>query len=142
LANIIFPGKLYVGKESFACMKQSLALLLLLFVLSACGGTTAEPVAPSPQAVEMTEIPAPTAVPTPTSAPAAPSTVIAAEATKTVEATTPTVETAAELPELEAEVGAADEPDWLTVEGKTDEGLTYLGNPNAPITILDYSDFL
>jgi hypothetical protein len=31
---------------------------------------------------------------------------------------------------------------WLTVEGKTDDNLAYLGNPNAPVTIIDYSDFL
>ncbi|MDH3675865.1 MAG: hypothetical protein OES12_10250 [Anaerolineae bacterium] len=31
---------------------------------------------------------------------------------------------------------------WLTVEGKTSDNLAYLGNPDAPITIIDYSDFL
>jgi hypothetical protein len=32
--------------------------------------------------------------------------------------------------------------DWLTVEGKTADNLAYLGNPDAPVTIIDYSDFL
>jgi hypothetical protein len=32
--------------------------------------------------------------------------------------------------------------DWLTVEGKTAENYTYLGNPEAPITLIDYSDFM
>ena len=31
---------------------------------------------------------------------------------------------------------------WLTVEGKTDGDLAFLGNPDAPVTIIDYSDFL
>lgn len=32
--------------------------------------------------------------------------------------------------------------DWLTVEGKTADNLFYLGNPEAPVTLIDYSDFL
>jgi hypothetical protein len=32
--------------------------------------------------------------------------------------------------------------DWLTVEGKTADNLAYLGNPDAPVTMIDYSDFL
>ncbi|MCQ3974253.1 MAG: hypothetical protein DPW09_12470 [Anaerolineae bacterium] len=32
--------------------------------------------------------------------------------------------------------------DWLTVEGKTADNLPYLGNPEAPVTLIDYSDFL
>jgi hypothetical protein len=37
---------------------------------------------------------------------------------------------------------AAEEVDWLTVEGKTADNLAYLGNPDAPVTLIDYSDFL
>jgi hypothetical protein len=36
----------------------------------------------------------------------------------------------------------AEVADWLTIEGKTADNLAYLGNPDAPVTIIDYSDFL
>ncbi|RME48318.1 MAG: disulfide bond formation protein DsbA, partial [Caldilineae bacterium] len=32
--------------------------------------------------------------------------------------------------------------DWLSVEGKTADGRIFLGNPDAPVTIIDYSDFM
>jgi protein-disulfide isomerase len=34
------------------------------------------------------------------------------------------------------------EPDWLASVGRTDAGLMFLGNPDAPVTIIDYSDFM
>ncbi|MBV7335981.1 DsbA family protein [Chloroflexi bacterium TSY] len=34
------------------------------------------------------------------------------------------------------------EPDWLTVVERTEDNLMSLGNPNAPVTMIDYSDFL
>ena len=34
------------------------------------------------------------------------------------------------------------EPDWLNTVGRTDDGLVYLGNPEAPVTMIDYSDFM
>ena len=46
---------------------------------------------------------------------------------------------------IEAEEAPVTEPaveNWLNVEGKTGDNLAYLGNPAAPITIIDYSDFL
>jgi hypothetical protein len=45
---------------------------------------------------------------------------------------------AAETPEAAARA----ETDWLTVEGKTEDNLTFLGNPEAPVTLIDHSDFL
>lgn len=42
------------------------------------------------------------------------------------------------LPEVETHVHA----DWTNVHGRTEEGLAYLGNPNAAVTLIDYSDFL
>ena len=41
-----------------------------------------------------------------------------------------------------AAVVPAEGVDWLTVEGKTADNLFYLGNPEAPVTLIDYSDFL
>ena len=34
------------------------------------------------------------------------------------------------------------EPDWLNSVGRTVDNLVYLGNPEAPVTIIDYSDFM
>ena len=45
---------------------------------------------------------------------------------------------AAETPEVASQA----ETDWLTVEGKTEDNLTFLGNPEAPVTLIDHSDFL
>ncbi len=41
-----------------------------------------------------------------------------------------------------AAVVPAEGVDWLTVQGKTADNLFYLGNPDAPVTLIDYSDFL
>jgi hypothetical protein len=32
--------------------------------------------------------------------------------------------------------------DWLKNVGRTEDNLIYLGNPEAPVTLIDYSDFL
>ncbi|HEX9921217.1 MAG TPA: hypothetical protein VGD99_01015 [Anaerolineae bacterium] len=50
----------------------------------------------------------------------------------------------AEVPASEAEPDPAvqAEVNWLTVEGKTGDNLAFLGNPDAPVTMIDYSDFL
>jgi hypothetical protein len=94
-------------------MRFWLWLSSIVFIVAACGSTAPE---------------APLAVSTPTreanSTPTAPI---------TVEATTE-VASKATAP-LEA-------VDWLTVEGKTADNLFYLGNPEAPVTLIDYSDFL
>jgi hypothetical protein len=68
----------------------------------------------------------------PTAAPAAP---IIAPPTPTLEAT-PT-RTATHAP-----TATPTPADWLEAVGRTDNGLMYLGNPAAPVTIIDYSDFL
>lgn len=32
--------------------------------------------------------------------------------------------------------------DWTNVQSRTEDGLAMLGNPNAPVTFIDYSDFM
>lgn len=105
-------------------MKKILPMILLAALwLSACGGA-AEPAAPAPTATEAAAV-------QPTEPPA--------EEPTTEPASQPTTEPATEPTE---EIAAAETEDWSTVEGKTDDGRTTLGNPNAPVTMIDYSDFL
>lgn len=99
------------------------ALLALALLAAACGGQpaapsvgAATPAAPSPRPPAATEPPAPTAVaalPT-TAAPTA------APASGPTEAPAP-----AAIP-----------------SGRTPEGYNYLGSPDAPVVLQDFSDFL
>ena len=107
-------------------------------LLTACGGSTATTGA---QAVP----PSPTATGTATAAsePAPTQTPIEAVATST--STPPPTEapaTEAPPPAENEEMAAIKTTNWLEVEGKTEDGYTYLGNPDAPVTMIDYSDFL
>jgi hypothetical protein len=45
-------------------------------------------------------------------------------------------------PEPTEEIAATEPVNWLVNEGKTADGLTFLGNPDAPVTMIDYSDFM
>lgn len=96
-------------------------------LLTACGApaqeepSAAEPPAPA-AAVEATATPAPTATPEP--APA-------------VEAPTAT---AAPVAEAAPTATPEPEPDWTQTAALVD-GLYVRGNPNAPIRLIDYSDF-
>jgi hypothetical protein len=102
---------------------------LLLFLATACSDSTPEaPIAQPPPA-------------TPTSAPA----VAAATDTSAIEPTQAAAAstTASEIvAEPTTAAPAKEGVDWLTVEGKTADNLAYLGNPDAPVTLIDYSDFL
>ena len=113
--------------------------VLILFLVTTCGGTAPEtPVAQPPPA-------------TPTNTP----TVVAATHTPAAEPTQAVVEATIIKPETVIEptpivtVGMATEVaptsevvDWLAIEGKTADNLAYLGNPDASVAIIDYSDFL
>ena len=44
--------------------------------------------------------------------------------------------------ETESDSAPAVEVNWLTNEGRTKDGFAFLGNPNAAVTLTDYSDFL
>ena len=80
-------------------------------------------------------------------APETPTATTPASAASAVKVTTEpgaisTPETAPEPTEKVVAASQAEGSDWLTVEGTTTDNLTYLGNPDAPVTIIDYSDFL
>ena len=91
-------------------------LLLLCFVATACGATASQEaaVASTPTVAAVPEV-----KPTSVQNEAAPAEV-------------------AEAPEVDSQA----ETDWLTVEGKTEDNLAFLGNPEAPVTLIDHSDFL
>ena len=100
-----------------------LAALLAAVLVAACS-------APQPDASSAPTLapdsPSPAATAAPTTAPSPPATASVAE---------PTVALAAN-PTSEAQTVAA------VPSGKTPEGYNYLGDPDAPVTLQDYSDFL
>ncbi len=112
-------------------------LLAIALVSVACGGTVANiaPTATHPPtdapAPSPTSVPTETLPPPPTKTAIAPPTSIPTEPPPTV---TPTDTVAPPTP--------TPAPDWLLVEGRTADGLPTLGNPDAPVVVLDYSDFL
>ena len=104
-------------------------IIPLLLFAAACGGSNPEASVAQP----------PPATPTNAPAVAAATHTPAIEPTQAAATTTPP-ETVAEP--ATAAAPATEEVDWLTIEGKTADNLAYLGNPDAPVTIIDYSDFL
>ncbi len=114
-------------------MKHPILILIVLLMLAACTPESAEePVAtavpPTPTVAQAVELP--TAVPTspPTAEPALP------EATE---------QPLAELPPTELPPTAVPETETLEiVYGRNQEGAFFHGNPDAPVTLIDFSDFL
>jgi len=97
---------------------------MALFVLAAC---TAQPVARPTLAPEPTDIQATVAPPT------------------VATASQPTLSAATDVPPIAAtnvapSVAAPAGSDAIPI-GRTPEGYNYLGSPNAPVTIIFYSDF-
>ncbi|MBX3052974.1 MAG: hypothetical protein KF753_15940 [Caldilineaceae bacterium] len=111
--------------------------LLACLLLTACGSP-----APEPQAVDVrtTPVPAPeaTTAPAPTETPEpAP---VAAEPIATMPAATAPPATVQPAVEPVPTSALEPEPDWTQTASLVD-GLYVLGNPNAPIRLVDYSDF-
>jgi hypothetical protein len=109
-------------------------LSAIAVVLAACGGGTAAPAPTSPPApVAVTREPptarASTNVPAP---PTLPPTTLAASASPAPTVPPTTLPPATIAPTVEAGIP----------RGRTAEGYHYLGNPDAPVTIQDFSDFL
>lgn len=125
-------------------MKKSVLILpLVLLALVACAPNIepeSENVAVAPEPTHLPQeaetVPPPTAVllpPTavPTEAPPTPPTAIPI--------TQPTDEPAAEPTDVPTSEPAAE---TAVVAGRTDEGAFFFGVPDAPVTMIDYSDFL
>jgi hypothetical protein len=127
--SLYLPGKSN-GKRARKRMNFWLILLIvgLLLTITACGVAAPAdqpPVATSAGASSVTAAPA---TPAPVPLPATPVT------QEAVAASTGAAPTEA--------ASIAESVDWLTVEGKTADNLPYRGNPDAPVTLIDYSDFL
>ncbi|MEZ4660635.1 MAG: hypothetical protein R2911_24025 [Caldilineaceae bacterium] len=119
---------------------QSLVMLLVILTIAACSAPAESPTQSSgapATAVEQTAHVQDATAASLGDAPAA-DTTVPEPASEEVAAQAPPQE---EEPAPAAE--AAVEPvDWLTVTGRTEEGLATLGNPDAAITMIDYSDFM
>ncbi len=101
------------------------ALLLAIGLLSACGSPAAPPPAAATVAAPAEAAPAP-----------------AAAATTSPVAEAATAAPAEEAPAGDAPVAAPAAPvDWLQSASLEGDYFT-LGNPDAPVRVLDYSDFL
>ena len=119
-----------------------------LFALPGCDGNTVrldiDPVAEVAVATATL-----TPVPTPANLPELPTVTIQPVEMPTLEgaAAEPTA-TPTPLPTMTASPTVTPTPtptpdvDWSTVSGQTAEGLNYLGNPQAPVTMIDFSDFM
>jgi hypothetical protein len=114
-------------------------LVFILFLVTACSVTETE--TPVAQPLPATPISAPTIAAT-THTPAAEPTQGVVEATVAIPQPVAKSTTVATTEIVAATTPTPEAVDWLTVEGKTADNLTYLGNPDAPVTLIDYSDFL
>ena len=123
-------------------MKNSSILLLatLLLFLTGCGVyALIDPAAPnpSPTPIAVATLAPPTVTATASLEPAAPASVEEVQPTATAPALTATpTETALPSPIFTTE------PDWLAYSGRTKDGLMFLGNPEAPVKMIDFSDFM
>lgn len=121
--------------------------MLLTALVPACGGTTGNVSAPPVRAVIVFVTPSPTPPPTATLTPTSTEVAVVvttpavlAEATDPIEPkpTASPTQTATSEPTPTA----TPEPDWLNTVGRTGDQLVYLGNPDAAVMLIDYSDFL
>lgn len=114
-------------------------LVIIALFAAACTGTTTPQVSEKPVDAPTAIPPSPTPVPpenTPTTPP--PTATVAASSEEAAAEATPMPSPSP----TEPPAPAATAVDWLTVQGRTTDGLPTLGNPDAPVRVIDYSDFL
>ena len=117
-------------------MKATRLLILFLLLLGAAGcAAPAEEVA-QPQTGDGAPT-APSIAESPTTQPTATTAATASVAVATAEPVAPTA-----VPTSSEPVAAATVPPTLVTSGRLPEGAFFLGSPDAPITMIDYSDFL
>jgi hypothetical protein len=125
-----------------------ISIVLLSLTLTACGGVAApEEAAQAPPAATATNTALPTTEPPPAPTatelpPPSPTATLVVVATTAVEPTPTDPPAPATEPPSPAENADAGPVDWLASVGRTEDGLMYLGNPDAPVTLTDYSDFM
>lgn len=119
----------------------SLILGVLILMLMGCGAQPEATQAPvsDPTSTEVATLPS-----TATAEPGTPAPADVLAATEPPEAEPVAVNPTAtsEPVPTPTEAVAAAEVDWLTVEGRTENDLPALGNPDALVTVIDYSDFM
>lgn len=127
-------------------MRPGLALTsIVCLLLAACSGrlTGGTDIPPNSGAVAFPTPPATATEPPPTSKPTsslatAPlARAIIAPATKTPRPLHTPTKTPSPQP-----IPTSTPVDWLNTVGRTEDQLITLGNPNAPVTMIDYSDFM
>jgi hypothetical protein len=133
-------------------MKRNVIFLLLVLLFSACSAAVPE-IAPDvpldlpPKEVVFVTAKASTATMAFTPLPSTPE-----PSPTATEREVPIVVEAVDIPTPQPEPTATDalivelsptpEPDWLNNYGRTADNLVYLGNPDAPVSIIDFSDFM
>ena len=124
--------------------KFAILAAVILLVMPACAGNTArldiDPVAEAPIATAATApVATATNMPAPPTVATQPVQVSSFGAPTAGPSVTPTrLPTATPLPLP----SPTPDIEWATVTGRTTEGLNYRGNPQAPVTMIDFSDFM
>ena len=124
--------------------KFAILAAVILFVIPACAGNTARldiaPVVEAPIATATTvSVATATNMPAPATVTTQPVQASSSIGPATGPSATPTrLPTATPLPLPTP----TPDIDWATVTGRTTEGLNYRGNPQAPVIMIDFSDFM
>ncbi len=116
-------------------------LLAMALLAVACGGTGANTAPPATLPPTEKPVPSPAVVSSATPLPPPTATVAKVPSPTATEAVVIKEPTVAPTDTV-APPSPTPAPDWLSVQGRTADGLPTLGNPDAPVVVIDYSDFL